>query len=179
MARFILHSCLASLICIIATVTSLPQQLTRRDGTKPLVFAHYMLIEQPLNGNYTDDIVQAKGVGIDAFAVNYGGWNANWPQLAGELGKFFDQAQALDFKLFISFDLTSVTDPSMIVTLTNTYAKHAAQLYVDGKPMLSTFQSNPPAWDWQNNVLSKLTTKPLFIPGTLSTDASSAFSDDR
>lgn len=177
MAHSILQTCLTPLLVFASVVTCLPQSFSERTVSHPLVFAHYMLIEQPPNGDYTKDIALAKGAGINAFAVNYGGWNANWPQLAAQLDTFYTQAAARDFKLFPSFDLTSVTDPAMIVNLTNTYAKHTAQLQIEGKPMLSSFQTDPPAWDWQNDVLSKLNTKPFFIPGTLSDDASSAFSN--
>ena len=177
MAVSILQMCLASLFFLLTTGTCLPQTIDKRAPSTPLVFAHYMLIEQPPNGDYTNDITLAKGAGIDAFAVNYGGWNADWTQLEAQLDKFYTQATTLGFKLFLSFDLTSVTDPAMIVNLTNHYASHAAQLQVEGKPMLSSFQTDPPTWDWQSDVLSKLTTKSFFIPGTLSDDASSAFSD--
>ena len=180
MAFNVFQTCHAYLLfCLIGLITCLPSPspvLSKRSSSGPLVFAHYMLIEQPLNGDYTNDINLAKGAGIDAFAINYGGWNANWPQLESQLAKFYTQAASLGFKVFLNFDLTSVTDPNMIVDLTNTYHAHDAQLIVDNKPMLSTFQVNPPAWDWQSAVLSKLITAPLFIPGTLSEDAGQAFS---
>ena len=176
MSVSMLQACLAFLF-LLTTVTCLPQNLDKGTDSTPLVLAHYMLIEQPPNGSYVNDIKLAKGAGIDAFAVNYGGWNADWARLEAQLDAFYTQAKSLNFKLFISFDLTSVTDPAMIVSLTNQYASHAAQLHVEGKPMLSSFQTDPPAWDWQNDVLSKLTPKPFFIPGTLSNDAPSAFSD--
>ena len=127
-----------------------------------------MLIEQPPNGDYTKDIKLAKEAGIDAFAINYGGWNANFDQLSGYLAKFYTQAESLEFKVFLNFDLTSVTSSSMLVDLFNTYSEHSAQLLVDGKPMLSTFQTADPAWDWQTDVLDHLSPKPLFIPGTMS-----------
>lgn len=41
--------------------------------------------------------------------------------------------------------------------------------------VLTTFMTNPPSWNWQNDVLNKINTEVLFIPGTLSDDAASAF----
>ena len=166
---------MSSVICL-PTSGSAP---SKRSSSGPLVFAHYMIIEQPLNGDYTNDINLAKGAGIDAFAINYGGWNANWEQMEAQLSKFYTQAASLSFKVFLNFDLTSVTDPAMIVRLSNLYHSHDAQLLVDGKPMLSTFQANDPSWDWHSAVLSKLTTTPLFIPGTFSQDPSLAYSTSK
>ena len=173
------QKCFALLPLLLNTVSCLPQPssaaLAQRTSSGPLVFAHYLLISQPLNNDYTKDITLAKEAGIDAFAVNYGGWNANFDQQAGYLARFYAQAAALSFKLFLSFDLTSVTSASMIVNLTNTYSAHPAQLHVDGKPMLSTFQTTDPAWNWKTDVLDHLTHAPLFIPGTMSNTAEWAF----
>lgn len=166
-------------LCLLTTVTCLPspsRTLSKRSSSGPLVFAHYMIVEQPPNGDYTNDIKLAKDAGIDAFAINYGGWNADWVQMEGQLAKFYSQAASLNFKVFLNFDLTSVTDPNMIVHLINLYHFHDGQLIVDNKPMLSTFQTNPPAWDWHTAVLSKLITAPLFIPGTMSEDPRQAYS---
>ncbi|KAL8871834.1 MAG: hypothetical protein Q9174_002422 [Haloplaca sp. 1 TL-2023] len=152
--------------------------MSPRAPSNPLVFAHYMLIMQPSANDYTTDINLAKEVGISAFAVNYGGWNVDWALHSTHLATFYTQAAAQNFHLFLSFDLTSVTDPSMIVNITNTYASHPAQLKLpDGKILLSTFQTDPPAWNWQSDVLDKLTAPVIFIPGTLSNDASALFSD--
>ena len=64
----------------------------------------------------------------------------------------------------------------MVVRLTNQYANSPAQFKIDGKLVLSTFQTNPPAWNWQTDVLDKITSPVFFIPGTLSDDASQVFS---
>lgn len=47
-------------------------------ATTPLVFAHYMLVTRPPNGDYTNDINLAKSAGIDAFVINYGGWGVDF-----------------------------------------------------------------------------------------------------
>ena len=175
--------CYAFLLLLLHTVTCLPrpslapQDLAKRTSSGPLVFAHYLLIAPPLNNDYTKDITLAKEAGIDAFVLNYGGWNADFTKLDIALKKFYAQAASLSFKAFISFDLTSVTSPSMIVDITNTYSAHPAQLFVDGKPMLSTFQNADPAWNWQTDVLNHLSLTPLFIPGTMSQTAKSAYQD--
>ena len=44
-----------------------------------------------------------------------------------------------NFKLFISFDMTSITDPNRISTILKTYSSQSAQFKVDGKPFVSTF----------------------------------------
>jgi glucan endo-1,3-alpha-glucosidase len=141
-----------------------------------LVFAHYMLITRPPNGDYTNDMKLARSAGIDAFAINYGGWNVNFPQQEGYLKDFYSAAEKQGFKVFLSIDCTSVTDSNMVVRLVNQYAKSPAQFKIDGKLVLSTFQTNNPAWNWQTDVLKKINSPVFFIPGTLSDDASQVFS---
>ncbi|KAL8769467.1 MAG: hypothetical protein Q9209_004528 [Squamulea sp. 1 TL-2023] len=176
---------LSSALAILSTLTALVTcfsgthlMMTERASSTPLVFAHYMLIMQPKNGDYTEDINLAKDAGIDAFAVNYGGWNVDWTQHAAQLGKFYETAEQLGFHLFLSFDTTSVRDTNMIIDLVNTYASSPAQLKVDGKLMLSSFQTDPPAWNWQTDILNKLNAPGLLLPGTLSDDAAALFSDE-
>ncbi|KAL8707588.1 MAG: hypothetical protein Q9220_007429 [cf. Caloplaca sp. 1 TL-2023] len=152
--------------------------MAKRASATPLVFAHYMLIMQPPNGDYTNDINLAVAAGIDAFAVNYGGWNVDWTQQEGFLAAFYKKAEALNFHLFLSIDTTSVKDPNMIIRLANTYSGSSAQLKVDGKIMLSSFQTDPPAWNWQTDVIDKINAPVLFLPGTLSDDAPALFAND-
>ena len=144
--------------------------------TDPLVFAHYMITFQPPNGDYSHDIAAAKAAGIDAFAVNYGGWGCSWPQLAGFLEAFYEDAASQNFKLFMSYDTTVMTDPNMMVNISNTYAHHKAQLWVDGMIFLSSFSTNPPAFNWQTDVLDKIDAPVMFMPGDISQSASSVAS---
>ncbi|KAL9637447.1 MAG: hypothetical protein Q9164_002173, partial [Protoblastenia rupestris] len=146
--------------------------------TDPLVFAHYMITFQPPNGDYTHDIQLAKAVGIDAFAVNYGGWGCDWNMLAGFLEKFYQTAAALNFKLFVSYDTTVMTDPAMMVNISDTYAHHPAQLWVDDKIFLSSFSVDPPAFDWQTDVLDRIDGPVMFMPGTLSQSAASTAAEN-
>ncbi|KAL8732485.1 MAG: hypothetical protein Q9166_002699 [cf. Caloplaca sp. 2 TL-2023] len=150
----------------------------KRASSVPLVFAHYMLIMQPKDGDYTKDINLAKAAGIDAFAVNYGGWNVDWTQHEAQLEKFYRTAEQMSFQLFLSIDTTSVKDTNIIINLSNTYLASPAQLKVDGKVMLSSFQTDPPAWNWQTDVLDKINAPVLLLPGTLSDDAAALFSND-
>ncbi|KAL8817262.1 MAG: hypothetical protein Q9223_003867 [Gallowayella weberi] len=132
---------------------------------------------QPKDGDYTNDISLAKATGIDAFAVNYGGWNVDWTQHDAQLQKFYRTAEKMSFQLFLSIDTTSVKDPNMIINLSNTYSNSPAQLKVDGKVMLSSFQTDPPAWNWQTDVMNKIHAPVLLLPGTLSDDAAAIFSN--
>ena len=146
--------------------------------TDPLVFAHYMITFQPPNGDYTHDISLAKAAGIDAFAVNYGGWNCDWNLLATFLHKFYQDASSLNFKIFMSYDTTVMNDPNMMVNLSSTYAHHPAQLWVDGKIFLSSFSVNPPPWNWQTDVLDKIDGPVMFMPGTISRSAASVAAEN-
>jgi hypothetical protein len=80
------------------------------------VFAHYMLITRPPNGDYTEDMTLAQAMGVDAFAVNFGGWGVVWEQQKEYLADFYSQAETFGFKLFLSIDTTSVNNASMVRT---------------------------------------------------------------
>ena len=139
--------------------------------TDPLVFAHYMITFQPKGGDYTEDITQAKAAGIDAFAVNYGGINVDWTWLASQLDHFYNNASALNFRLFMSYDTDVMSDPKMMVNISNTYRFHPAQLWVDDKIFLSSFSGGPPPFDWQKDVLNRINAPVMFMPGTMAEDA--------
>jgi len=144
----------------------------------PMVFAHYMLITRPPSGDYTTDLTAAKAAGIDAFALNYGGQNTNYDQQNGYLTEFYNAANSVGMKVFISVDTTSTPTltPQQIANFTGAFAKHPAQLYIKGAPLLSSFeQEAPKGWTWDGDVLSKISPKPLFIGCTLSNDAGSLF----
>ncbi|KAI9720561.1 MAG: hypothetical protein M1812_002741 [Candelaria pacifica] len=146
-----------------------------RDTASPLVFAHYMLLTRPPNGDYTNDIKLAADAGIDAFALNYGGWNVDFTVQDGYLSEFYSAAAKLGFKVFLSIDTTSVKDSNKVVQLANLYKDSPAQLTIAGRMVLSTFQVDPPAWNWQTDVLDQIGTQVMFLPGSLSDDAGSLF----
>lgn len=149
-----------------------------QSSTSRLVFAHYMVLTRPVGNNYTNDITSAKAAGIDAFALNYGGYGVDWNVQQGYLADIYSAAQANSFSVFISFDTTSVPNASMCVDLANKYASNSAQLYVDNKMLLSSFQTNDPSWSWKTDVLDKITVQTMFLPGTLSDAASSIFNTE-
>lgn len=137
-----------------------------------MVFAHYMISFQPPNLDYTNDMNLAKAAGIDAFAVNYGGWAASWPYFENYLNIMYQTAEKLDFKLFLCMDTTSVPTAAMVVNLTNFYADSPAQLKdVNGNIFLSSFETGPPPWNWQTDVINQIKVPVTFLPGTLSEDA--------
>ena len=144
----------------------------RAPSTTPLVFAHYMISMQPPNLDYTNDMNLAKAAGIDAFAVNYGGWGDAWPYFAHYLDIMYKTAEKLDFKLFLCMDTTSVPNAAMVVNLTNFYAGSSAQMKDgSGKIFLSSFETGPPPWNWQTDVINQIKVPVTFLPGTLSEDA--------
>lgn len=144
----------------------------RATQTKPMVFAHFMISFQPPNLDYTNDMNLAKAAGIDAFAVNYGGWDASWPYFENYLNIMYKTAEKLDFKLFLCMDTTSVPNAAMVVNLTNFYADSPAQLKdVDGKIFLSSFETFSPPWNWQTDVLNHIKAPVTFLPGTITEDA--------
>ena len=125
---------------------------TNTSTTTPLVFAHYMLMSQPPNADYSTDIKLAQAAGIDAFALNYGSWNHDFETQDGYLESFykavntFNLANNASFKLFISVDLTSVGTTEQVISLFNKYSTNTAQLKVDNKAFFSSFQVAPPPW---------------------------------
>lgn len=81
-------------------------------------------------------------------------------------------------------DMTSVTDPKMIVDLVTKYKDSPATLYIDGGGlMLSTFQLTQPKFDWQSAVLDPINAKlsggktVSFWPGTLNNNGGMVFAD--
>lgn len=151
-----------------------------------MVFAHYMLITRPPNGDYTNDMQLAKAAGIDAFAVNYGGWNVDYNVQNSYLTQFFDAAAANGMKAFLSIDCTSSgyngqMNAQMVVSLFNTALSKSSQLYISGKPVLSSFQDfNGCPWNWKSDVFAQLSSanQPYFMPSSLDTSAVNIFSQD-
>lgn len=171
-----MHRILLIFLLIFQINCLLSATILKKNSISPLVFTHYMLVTRLPGGDYTNDINLARNAGIDAFAINFGGWNVNFTQQEGYLKGFYTAVETLNYKVFISFDCTNVTDSNMVVQLTNQYANSPAQFKIDGKLILSTFQTNSPAWNWQTDVLDKITSPVFFIPGTLSDNAEQVFS---
>ncbi len=134
-----------------------------------MVFAHYMIQFQPpdVNGSpdYSTDINMAKAAGFDAFAIDY---TDNVPIFATNLDIFYHTAANLDFKLFLTIDTTTMIDVDQVVNITNFYADSPAQAKdADGNIFLSSFEVNPPAWNWQNDVIKNIKVPVTFLAGSL------------
>ena len=174
----VLYGILLATLAVFVTSSSHHDALHHHDNTRratattPMVFAHYMISYQPENLNYTTDMTLAKAAGIDAFAVNYGGWAASWPYFEHYLNIMYQTAEDLNFKLFLCMDTTSVPTAAMVVNLTNFYADSPAQFKdADGHIFLSSFETGPPPWNWQTDVIDQIKVPVTFLPGTLSQNA--------
>lgn len=159
-----------SISCLHHTHTHAHPHLSKR-ATTPMVFAHYMIQFQPpgLNGSpgpdYSTDINLAKGAGFDAFAIDY---TDNAAIFATNLDILYQTASTLDFKLFLTIDTTTMFDVAQVVNITNFYADHPAQAKdAAGNIFLSSFEVNPPGWNWQNDVLDKIKVPVTLLPGSL------------
>lgn len=145
--------------------------LSKRATTTPMVFAHYMIQFQPPGPDYTTDINMAKDAGFDAFAIDY---TDNAAIFASNLEILYNNASNLGFKLFLTIDTTTFFDVAQVVNITSFYADSPAQLKdADGNIFLSSFEVNPPGWNWQNDVISPLQQKGInvnFLPGSLGQD---------
>ncbi|KAF7543086.1 hypothetical protein G7Z17_g11025 [Cylindrodendrum hubeiense] len=110
------------------------------------VYAHYMvgLTDNQALSQWETDITQAKEALIDGFALNIGPVDA-WTDT--QLALAYQAAESLDFDLFISFDQSSTTNiwtVESVASYVNAYKDSSAQVLVDGKPMVSTFEG--PGW---------------------------------
>ncbi|KAL2022037.1 hypothetical protein VTK56DRAFT_6277 [Thermocarpiscus australiensis] len=110
------------------------------------VFAHYMvgLTCGQSPSQWTHDIQTARAAGIDGFALNIG---PSDPWTDAQLHLAYTIAEQLgDFFLFISFDMAPGRSWAVVqvVDLINRYKGSVAQMLVNGKPLVSTFEG--PAW---------------------------------
>ncbi len=120
-----------------------------------------------VNGSpdYSTDINMAKAAGFDAFAIDY---TDNAAIFATNLDIFYHTAASLDFKLFLTIDTTTMFDADQVVNITNFYADSPAQAKdADGNIFLSSFEVNPPAWNWQNDVIKNIKVPVTFLAGSL------------
>ncbi|CAF9939149.1 MAG: hypothetical protein ALECFALPRED_007994 [Alectoria fallacina] len=136
-----------------------------------MVFAHYMIQFQPpgLNGSpipdYTTDIKMAMAAGFDAFAIDY---TDNAAIFATNLDIFYQTASNLGFKLFLTIDTTTMFDVAQVVNITNWYADSPAQAKdAAGNIFLSSFEVNPPAWNWQTDVIDHIKVSVTLLAGSL------------
>lgn len=89
----------------------------------------------------------AKAVGIDGFALNIGP-NDYWTLT--QLHQAYAAGEAANFKMFISFDMNDGYNwpTQQVVDLVNTFKGSAAQVKVNGKPLVNTFEGSKWADNW-------------------------------
>ncbi|GAP93303.1 putative glycoside hydrolase family 71 protein [Rosellinia necatrix] len=112
------------------------------------VFAHYIvgLTSGQTRDEWQLDVAQAKGSGIDGFALNVG---AADPYNDEQLHLAYDVAAANGFSVFLSFDMqASHWDAGQISAYVNTYKGFASQFRVNGLPVVSTFEGPSQADIW-------------------------------
>jgi len=102
-----------------------------------LVFAHYMLGE-PGADVWATTIANAQAAGIDAFALNAA---STYGDASNAISQAYTAAEKAGFKMFISFDMGASTfDVNTVASWINAHKDSSAQLEVDGKPFVSTFE---------------------------------------
>lgn len=119
------------------------------------------------------DISLAASKGIDAFALNIG--RDSWE--SAQVSNAYTAAKSLNttFKLFISFDMTSLpcasaNDAVTIRNYTTSYASHPNQLKYNGSVFVSTFAGESCTFGAGNvnqgwtNTLKKNLTSTYFMP---------------
>ncbi|HTZ80016.1 MAG TPA: endo-1,3-alpha-glucanase family glycosylhydrolase [Stellaceae bacterium] len=129
------------------------------------VFAHYMVC-CPMAGldaeaaDYLPEMRQAQAMGIDAFALNVGGWKQE-PIYPAVTARLFAAARSLgnDFKLFFSIDGLEIDEA---VAMLSAYYDHPAYFRHGGKPLLSCYSGDA---DWAAALLAALAKvhRPVFF----------------
>jgi glucan endo-1,3-alpha-glucosidase len=93
--------------------------------------------------DWIEDITAAQSYGLDGFALNIG--SDSWQPArvadayAASLQIFKNDTTKPTFKLFISFDMSCLSDPNQIVQYIQTYHGHLSQFVYAGKDFVSTF----------------------------------------
>ncbi|KAJ3737771.1 glycoside hydrolase family 71 protein [Lentinula guzmanii] len=101
------------------------------------VFAHFMVQNSYsyTKSDWAADISAAQAIGIDGFALN----TAVDSYEQTKYPDAFAAAQAADFDLFISFDMTYEWETTDMVNLVKQYASSSNYYKWEGKPLVSTF----------------------------------------
>ncbi|EWC47642.1 hypothetical protein DRE_03262 [Drechslerella stenobrocha 248] len=139
----------------------------RQPGSK-IVTAHFLV---GIAGSYTasnwqQDINAAKEMGIEAFALNIAKQSTD-AFTPAQLALAYNQAQNLNFKMYISFDFAwFVADSSSVAEIAGylqTYAAHPAALKHNGKAVLTTFIGDNFGSNW-NAVRGQVSTPLEILP---------------
>ncbi|KAF9068620.1 glycoside hydrolase family 71 protein [Rhodocollybia butyracea] len=146
------------------------------------VFAHFMVQNafSYVQPDWAADIAVAQAIGIDGFALNTAVDNY-------EVSKYpdaFAAAEAANFQLFISFDMTYDWVQNDMVSLVQTYANSSSYYKWNGKPLVSTFDGDADAEDFWAGFKSALSNAgitislaPAFIDFRDPSDAIQMFGD--
>ncbi|KAJ5247702.1 alpha-1-3-glucanase/mutanase [Penicillium chermesinum] len=126
-----------------STSTTAATSSSTSASTDRLVFCHFMVGlvgDRQSSSDWDDDMINAKALGIDAFALNIGTDDFTNTQL----GYAYESAASAGMSLFISFDFNwfATDQGSTVGSIVANYAGHAAQLKVDGKPFVSSFDGD-------------------------------------
>ena len=96
---------------------------------------------------FSSDMKLAQAAKIDGFALNIASGDGNNHNY---LGQAFDAADALGFKVFISFDYASggAWSAGAVTDTINKYKGRSSHFMVNGAPFVSTFEGANNAGDW-------------------------------
>ncbi|KAI0833775.1 glycoside hydrolase [Trametes gibbosa] len=136
------------------------------------VFGHYLIGSLGGASEAVKDVQDAKKMGLDAFALNV--QDATAPFATNAIQLLFSAAEANGFKLFFSFDMTTLTDPSTFIPLLLQYQTSPAYYFHESRPFVSTFDGgnvafgkSTPNEGWQiqfKDVLANSGVNPFFVP---------------
>ncbi|TXT07365.1 hypothetical protein VHUM_03085 [Vanrija humicola] len=174
-----------------ATTTTTAAPTTTTASTPPrsnlphYVWAHHMvgLTYSYTPSDWSGDVSTAKAYGVDGFALNMG--NDYWGPAQVDAAYAAAEAQG-GFKLFLSFDMTSMScgsaaDATTLVNLVKAHASSPAQALVDGKVLVSTFAGSSCTFGsggvngWQTQFVDALKAQGInifFVPSIFSDPSS-------
>ncbi|KAJ3873827.1 glycoside hydrolase family 71 protein [Lentinula edodes] len=125
------------------------------------VFAHFMVQNSYsyTKADWAADIAAAQAIGIDGFALN----TAVDSYEQTKYPDAFAAAEAVDFDLFISFDMTYEWEAADMVSLVKSYATSSSYYQWEGKPLVSTFGGDSDANDFWNTFKTTLANEGISI----------------
>ncbi|KAL1412022.1 hypothetical protein Q8F55_003019 [Vanrija albida] len=169
------------------TTTPIPTTPTEvpRSNSAHYVWAHHMvgLTYNYSPSDWSGDVSAAKAYGIDGFALNMG--SDYWGPAQVDSAYAAAEAQG-GFKLFLSFDMTSMScgssaDATTLVNLVKAHASSSAQALVNGKVLVSTFAGSSCTFGsgsvngWQTQFVDALKAQGInifFVPSIFSDPSS-------
>ncbi|GFZ50872.1 Endo-1,3-alpha-glucanase agn1 [Saitozyma sp. JCM 24511] len=139
----------ASIVSSNAAVASQIGVATPASGGTKALYAHQMVgnTYSYTQATWASNIAQAQAAGIDGFALNMGidSWQPD------RVADAYAAASAVGFKMFFSFDFTSLTcgsgDLGTITGYVVKYANNGAQAKYNGNVLVSTFSGDGCTWN--------------------------------